>query len=111
MVLSDAFVSQRCFHLLRNLGVQSHQIQYNVNTCQPTSRSAFQVSDKKFINLLVHKLKKGKRCVVFCGSKNKLELIKGNVDHHVPSADALYYMGDENNSSFEKSARNGVDVI
>lgn len=113
VVLSDAFVSQRCFHLLRNLGVQSHQIQYNVNTCQPTSRSAFQVSDKKFINLLVHKLKKGKRCVVFCGSKNKLELIKGNVDHHVPSADALYYMGDENNSSFEnvREEWSGRDLV
>ncbi|KAL3138353.1 hypothetical protein ABBQ32_006156 [Trebouxia sp. C0010 RCD-2024] len=96
VVFADAYMTSRTLNLVHHIfNTREEKVKVIYNSWCQEPRKAYRLVDKKqFKEELIKRLKSGKTCVAFCGTKKFADEVNKQVKKELPDLAILYYSGD-----------------
>ena len=96
VVFADAYMTNRTLNLVHQIfKARTEKVKVIYNSWCQEPRKAYRLVDKKqFKEELIKRLKSGKNCVAFCGTKKFADEVNKQVKKELPDLAILYYSGD-----------------
>jgi len=96
VVFADAYMTNRTLNLVHHIfNTREEKVKVIYNSWCQEPRKAYRLVDKKqFKEELIKRLKSGKNCVAFCGTKKFANKVNKQVKKELPDLAILYYSGD-----------------
>ena len=96
VVFADAYMTNRTLNLVHQIfNARTEKVKVIYNSWCQEPRQAYRLDDKKeFIHELIKRLKSGKNCVAFCGTKAFADKLHNQVKQQLPDLAILYYSRD-----------------
>ena len=96
VVFADAYMTNRTLNLVHQIfNARTEKVKVIYNSWCQEPRKAYRLDDKKeFIHELIKRLKSGKNCVAFCGTKAFADKLHNQVKQQLPDLAILYYSRD-----------------
>ena len=96
VVFADAYMTNRTLNLVHHIfNTREEKVKVIYNSWCQEPRKAYRLVDKKqFKEELIKRLKSGKNCVAFCGTKKFADDVNKQVKKELPDLAILYYSGD-----------------